>query len=214
MATKRRRITTPQSGATIYYTLDGNAPNLTSSNLVSGEIIQLTSSRKIRAIVVNGSTISRIYEADFVLNTPFDIWRQTFFGTQASGSIMSDPDRDNLVNLMEFAFGTDPTISKTGVLRYNGTFSGGGTLVECGQPITMSDGSNYHAVYIRRKDYLLSGLVYLPEFTADLSNWQVITTTPTILADNGIYQVVAIPYPVLATGKTANIFRIRITKQP
>jgi hypothetical protein len=124
--------------------------------------------------------------------TTLQAWRQTHFsslfnvGTAAN---TSDADGDSVINLLEFALGTNPVINTGGPapLQYSGTFAGGGTLTSTGLPIVMVEsiplGMDIRAIFIRRQDAVTAGLTYTPQFSADLSFWQSSATAPTVLAD-------------------------------
>ena len=51
------------------------------------------------------------------------------------------------------------------------------------------------AVFIRRKDASENGLTYTVNFTANFSNWQAGSGVPTVLADDGTYEAIALPFP-------------------
>jgi len=104
-------------------------------------------------------------------------------------------------------------------------FNGGGsgaleldrtTLNSPGQPISRqlpptSGGSpEWCAIFIRRKDHAQAGLTYTPHFSANLGIWQPSTATPTIHADDGIYQAVCIPYPEIE-GQPARFFKLGVS---
>lgn len=151
-----------------------------------------------------------------------EAWRLTNFGsTVESGATANtgDADGDGVANLFEFAFGTNPSsnASGAGVLVTTGGL-GGGSLVTRGQPTTLfgpiSTGTDYRVVFIRRKDHVAAGLIYTPQFSATLSSWQNSTTTPTVLADDGTYQAVSVPYPRFIAGKKARFFRMSVDITP
>lgn len=126
---------------------------------------------------------------------------------------------NGLANLLNFAFGLDPTGIVRPELIYTGTLVGGGTVTGYGLPITAfepdGDGSmNYRALFVRRKDYAAAGLVYTPSFSADLSVWQDNSAPPIILADDESYQVVSVPYPASIGGKPGRFFIIRVNLVP
>jgi hypothetical protein len=53
--------------------------------------------------------------------SPIATWRQTFFGRADNAGIAADsadPDHDGLVNLLEYALGTDPTVANASPLSY------------------------------------------------------------------------------------------------
>jgi phosphodiesterase/alkaline phosphatase D-like protein/2',3'-cyclic-nucleotide 2'-phosphodiesterase (5'-nucleotidase family) len=161
---------------------------------------------------------------DTVPFSPVEIWRLANFGnTSGSGAnqgTLDDADSDSANNLFEFAFGTDPTSNLTGSaeLIYTGTFAGGGSLTLPGQPLTqfeaIPNSVDFRALFVRRKDYVSAGLTYIPQFSTDLSSWHDSTVIPTVLADNGTYQVVSAPYPRFIAGRKARFFRILVNLAP
>ena len=214
-------VSAADSSATIRYTVDGSAPALTSPTVVSGQTVRMAASGKLRTILIKGSAISRIYQAAFTVNTPVQNWRQTYFGSIANAGTAADTfdfDGDGIINLLEFAFGTDPTVRGTGPLLYTGTFAGGGGVTAKGQPITRMEsagnGIDFRALFVRRKDYATAGLTYTPQFSGDLLTWLPSATPPTVLADDGTHQIVSIPYPPFVGGKKARFFKISVTIAP
>ena len=159
---------------------------------------------------------SWLVESVITLTAPSAIatWRTTFFGA-ATANIgnLEDFDHDGVVNLLEFAFGSNPasTVSGLAPLQYSGTFAGSGVITATGQPVTLIEGSDIRAVFVRRKDYLTAGLTYTPQFSATLTSWYDSTTIPSILADNGTWQIVSVPYPALAGAQVPHYFRIGVT---
>ena len=150
-------------------------------------------------------------------------WRYEHFGTTentGNAADLADWDHDGVVNILEMAFGTDPTsgASGPGVLQYTGTFAGGGAIAGTGQPVTrfesIPNGIDFRALFVRRTDYATFGLIYTPQFSADMLTWQDSTAIPTVLADDGTYQIVSVPYPPFINGKKARFFRIRISLAP
>jgi hypothetical protein len=138
--------------------------------------------------------------------TPFQQWA-------SANSVSSDPSApgaNGLANLLNFAFGMNPTGSNSGPLIYNGTFfGGGGTVGATGQPITRREGGDIRALFVRRTDYLSAGITYTVKFSAALASWQDSTDTPTVLADDGTNQIVSVPYPVGFT--SGGFFRVSLS---
>ena len=90
-------------------------------------------------------------------------------GTFANAFSDIDPanngDGDRRGNMMEFAFGTDPTINDDGALAMNGTKHGDPTLAE-------GAGDAMEFYFLRRKDHGTSGSVsYIVQFSSDLTNF-------------------------------------------
>ena len=145
--------------------------------------------------------------------SPLELWRLTWFGTTANNGTAADtanPDGDAYINLVEFAFGTNPAVNQSGVISVNGAVitPGGPTVSVTNTPT----GVDFRAVYGRRKDYLAAGLSYTVEFSADLAAWTASLETPTVIADDGVIQAVTVPYPLFINGKKARFFHVVITR--
>jgi hypothetical protein len=130
------------------------------------------------------------------MSVPLDNWTQNYFG---SSTVNIDPAQsftgDGVANLLKFAFGMDPTASGGSALQYGGPIAGGGTINATGMPVTLIDQSGPYVVFVRLSNYASAGLAYTVQFTSDLANWQTSAATPTVLADNGTFQVVSVPFP-------------------
>lgn len=141
-------------------------------------------------------------------------WSNGFFPGFTDTATTSNPDNDGLSNLLEFAFGTDPTVSTSGFITYaNGVISANG------QPTTsitnITNGVDYRAVFGRRKDYLSAGLTYTVQFSAGLDVWVDSTDTPTVMASSTSMDAVSVPYPFFiptmrGVGKPT-FFRVAVT---
>jgi hypothetical protein len=176
---------------------------------------------KVRVTDAAGSFTEATQMLTVVAFTPAESWRFANFNSYANAGNAADnadPDGDGLMNLQEFAFGTNPNVSFSGLLQYNGTFAGGGAITRTGQPMTMFEsvpgGIDFRALFVRRKNYLAAGLIYTPQFSADLASWQDSAATPSVLADDGVLQIVSIPYPAFIGGKKARFFRISVSLAP
>jgi len=89
--------------------------------------------------------------------TPMATWRQTHFGTaQDSGNAAdtADPDGDGLINILEYAFDTDPNVPNA-------------------SPITPVQAGNYLTVSFKRTHPAPTDISYVAEVCADLAsgNW-------------------------------------------
>ncbi|OYW76022.1 MAG: hypothetical protein B7Z37_10790 [Verrucomicrobia bacterium 12-59-8] len=129
---------------------------------------------------------------------------------KSSSDANLDSDSDGISNLVEFAFGTNPRSSDPGKLAVSG-----GAITQRGQPdisITPTDaGVDFRAAFCRRKDQSTAGLTYTVQFSTDLTTWQSSSVTPTVIADDGTYEVVTVKYPFFINGQKARFFRVSIT---
>ncbi len=150
------------------------------------------------------------------------ITRQTAFQDWAGANgVASDPNAtgaNGLANLLNFAFGIHPVTGGSGELQYAGTLAGGGTIAATGLPRRWMEpsgiGVDFRALFVRRKNYVAAGLTYTPQFSADLITWVNSTVMPAVLADDGVNQIVSVPYPAFLAGKKARFFRISATLAP
>jgi len=148
------------------------------------------------------------------LLTPYKIWAGgEFNNTFLDNDPSNNPDGDSMNNLLEFAFGTDPTLSDSGSLVVDGSVNGQPRLIS-------SDGGNtFDFLYVRRNDHGTSGsLTYTPQFSNDLVTYYDSSDSPTLVidsTDDADYEVVKVPYPAtLPDGKEARFARMKIDETP
>jgi hypothetical protein len=189
----------------------------TSTGLISGTPSATgTSTVNLSATNADGTGTATL---SLTVRSTIESWRLFYFGssTTATGTL-EDFDFDGVLNLFEFAFGTNPTVRGGGPRQYNGTLAGGGTIGATGQPITVFEptatGIDYRALFVRRVDHVAAGLTYTPQFSAGLSTWEDSAVVPTVLADDGAHQIVSVPYPPFVGGIKACFFRMRVTMAP
>lgn len=137
-----------------------------------------------------------------------DLWQVQRFGLSSTqGGPGGNPDGDDLVNLVEYAFGTDPLISSAGTLAHDA-----GVITQRGQPTvsvqTIPNGVDYRAVFLRRRDHVSAGLRYWVQFSGDLGTWATSGATPALVASDSEMEVVSVPYPFFVNGKKARFFRV------
>ncbi|WP_165788931.1 Ig-like domain-containing protein [Rubritalea profundi] len=131
-------------------------------------------------------------------------------------SITGNPDGDNTNNLLEFAFGTDPTLADGGPLSSDGTTIG----TTNGEPIIKDvEPNSFEFYFVRRDDHGSSGsLNYTVQFSSDLSTFYSSAVVPVFVADSGTnadYEVVKVTYPSsLPNGMAAKFGRIQVTAAP
>ncbi len=135
-------------------------------------------------------------------------------GTTGNSGNTENADGDELTNLQEFAFGTDPRNGGSGpnlLTVTNGTtFTPGKQATD----IQFSNGVNFTGRFVRRKDAGAIGLTYTPQFSHDGVYWEANATEPTSIATNELtpYEVVSIPYvQFLSNGRKARFFRITVS---
>ena len=122
-----------------------------------------------------------------------------------------------MINAMEFAFGTDHKSGSSGLanLSYNGTLGSGGTIGLPGLPIqiveSIPNSVDFRMLFMRRKDYAAAGLTYTPQFSEDLTTWHDSPAVPAILADDGTYQIVSVPYTRFFGAKKLRFARLVVT---
>lgn len=143
-----------------------------------------------------------------------DTWQVGYFGESSTrGGPLDDFDNDGVSNLLEFAFGTDPSQASGGPVQWSGS-----SVISAGSSIpyvfhSSSGNFSYRAAFSRRKDYASHGLTYTVEFSADLNTWKASSVAPTILADDGMIQVVYVPYLIFVNGRKATFFRVGVQNQ-
>jgi hypothetical protein len=162
-----------------------------------------------------GATLS------FTTLSTINAWRLANLGTTSNTGDTADggdSDKDGESNFSEFVFGTNPAsgASGSGALVMTGGL-GGGTFVR-GKPIALPDptstGSEYRAIFVRRKDHVAAGLRYIPKLSSSLVTWDDSTVTPTVLADDGTYQAVSVPFRASIGGETARFFTLTVEFVP
>jgi hypothetical protein len=146
-----------------------------------------------------------------------DFWQVRSFGengTQASPA--ADADGDGQVNLLEFAFGTDPAASSGGAIGFDST-----AVSTPGSPKLMVEGGKYYAVFGRRANYLTEGIRYTVRFSADLGSggWTSSTAEPEALTQIGEIRAVRVAYPLNLVPSSkgpqaARFFQVRVEQTP
>ncbi len=122
-------------------------------------------------------------------------WRQASFGStavQPASTDLADPDADGLPNLLEYALGTSPTTRSTpeSTLQSNGP--------------TLS--------YTYSRSTAATDVVFLVEWSDDLSNWSTEGVTEEILSTEGSQQHVRATLPAGPSGR--RFIRLRVAPSP
>ena len=230
---------TVSAGASLGFTLGSPTTSTSTFNLTNGTIkitgtptlpsyTLITSSTGITGTPtldapIAGYSLVKVGNS-LVLISPqglYDAWADsTFANTLTQKGLTDDQDNDDLENLLEYAFGTDPTVSFTGSLVY----TPGANVDTPGQPIAVNflpagPGVDYRAVFTRRKDYIAAGLTYKVRFTADMVNFVDSTAIPTLLTSTtstGDVDAYSVPYPNFITLPSGAVvkptfFRVEVT---
>ena len=152
---------------------------------------------------------------------PFDIalagTGQTVFGVWAiANGVSTDPSANGGANVPAFAFGMVPGAS--GALVFNGSLGAGGTIGANGLPAAWLEmaggGTDVRALFVRRKNAAAAGLTYGVAFSAALSTWNTSADVPAVLADDGMYQIVSVPFPAPFVAGGLGYFRVSVTLAP
>jgi ELWxxDGT repeat protein len=161
-------------------------------------------------ITVLGAAQNGVNTQSYTINvtrqTPYQTWIDS--ATSGSGSLPTgDFENDGLANLLEYAFGTNPSESSPGAMAVINP-----TTISPGTPKVMEDGG-MKALFIRRKDWAASGLTYTVQFSPNLTLWENSVAVPTVIADDGNLQAVTVPFPALINGEPARFFRVQVNGQ-
>ena len=142
-----------------------------------------------------------------------EIWQRDVQGVPVGVSTLTDTDNDGLVELLEFAFGTNPNVNAAGELTVNeagGTFTNGTPVAHVAfSPLAVK------ARFIRHVDYAGAGISYTAQFSNDLVTWQDLAGSSAVrisgTSQAGDYEAVELDYPLFsADGKKNRFFRIRV----
>jgi autotransporter-associated beta strand protein len=176
--------------------------------------------RTIAPLLQTATPVKRTF---WIHKNALEKWRYENFGTlttdangeqswtlAADSGDSSDPDGDGQSNLLEFAFGTDQSVSDAGPLVVSGA-----TLMTHGMPAvnvdTQPTSVNFTARFVRRKDWQAAGLTYAVQFSGDLAEWQTSTAPFTLVAQDATHEVISVPYPYFVNGRKARFFRVVVT---
>jgi uncharacterized repeat protein (TIGR03803 family) len=175
--------------------LQGNAMDTPVHALVSG--LQPGSVYYFRVVASNAENTVLQLGSIFSFTTsgsqgPYSTWAATrFSSTQLSNPLISgagaDPDKDGVVNLLEYAFDTNPLISRNTILTA-GTGTSGLPLIQRTQsPSTLS------IQYIRRKTSAAPGLNYIPQFSSSLVGaWEDFNGQETVQSIDAVWERVTV----------------------
>ena len=122
----------------------------------------------------------------------YDTWRANYsplVGT--AGQPGQNPDGDLYSNVLEYAFGLNPSVSESGPIEY----LAGGAVTNRGGSAIVEDGGVWYAVFGRRADHATSGLTYTVQFSNDLNHWASPAVTLTPVASDSEIEAVEVQFP-------------------
>jgi len=204
--------TASNANATIQVQVNGDPAISVASGSPSAPLTLFTGKNTIYVnVTAQDGTTSTSYQINLMRATDFASWAVAKGLSGPNNGPAQDYDNDGVPNLLEYAFGTDPTVAASGTLAVNGS-----TLSARGGPVTLSvtngtGGTDRYAMFMRRDDYAFAGLIYTVEFSPDLRNWVASPATPAVVADDGEMQAVTIPYMDLIGGQPVRFFRVKVS---
>jgi uncharacterized repeat protein (TIGR02543 family) len=196
----------------------------TSANFVGGVLTGLSVTPMVAgadlALTVDDGA-GHTGSATFSVMSLFDEWLSSTGLTGEDADPNADSDGDGLTNLQEFAFGTDPSAGRPGPVQIDQD----GKVVSPGLPdiknfAASQQNAEFRAVFPRRKDYQMAGVIYMVEFSADLTRWTASATGLQVLSTEsaGDLEAVSVPFPAtvpLESGGNAipKFFRIGVARE-
>lgn len=178
--------------------ITGTSATFSNGVLAGVSITPATTGNALTLIVTDGG--GNTGTASFDVLTRYQSWATAHALTGGNSGPDDNPDSDAFTNLLEFAFGMNPTRGGNPVAE----FTQGAGVTQAGAPRLMNfaaqgEAPDYRAVFLRRKDYRDAGLVYSVAFSADLVGWTPHEVEPTVHTDansTGEMEAVSVPYPV------------------
>lgn len=207
--------TTANANATLQYRVNG--AEYTTTNGIAIPVTLETGLTTVQIEVTAQDEVTlRLYTLQITRPSGYTQWSATAGITGPTNTGPTDDfDGDGIANVLEYALGmAGASAGGTGALVLNGN-----TLTSTGQPIARQlpppggGAPEWCAIFIRRKDYAQAGLTYTANFSTDLGTWEASAEIPTILADDGVYQAVCVPYPEIS-GQPARFFKLGVTMGP
>lgn len=144
-------------------------------------------------------------------------FRVHYYGdlTNPLGNEDQNGDHDPFNNFLEFAFGLNPLVSN-GDLQLDPSYG----VLKRGGPATAVridtvNGTDIRVTFLRSRDRATLGLVYAPEFSANMVDWLNSPNEPTILTTHGDMELVSLEYPTVTPSDTqTHYFRVTVTLVP
>ena len=138
-------------------------------------------------------TIAAASASVVIADLPIDRWRFAKFGADANTRViagdLADPDGDGSLNLLEYAFGTDPHVSDA-------------------SPALAFVGSELALIY--RRSVAATDVTFDVWATTDFTRWSDAGESEQILSDDGIERIVRAVLPYSAGPQM--FYRIEVTR--
>ncbi|WP_052573979.1 lamin tail domain-containing protein [Haloferula sp. BvORR071] len=140
----------------------------------------------------------------------FAQWRELNFSAAELADLTisgpdADRDGDGVLNLCEYAFGTDPQVPSPQRLKIQGEL-----FAARGVPEIDTVGVR-RAMFCQRKGGAGVGLIVRPVFSNDLSTWLDAESEPVVIADDGEIEVISVAFPEEGASR---YFRVEVTQAP
>lgn len=161
----------------------------------------------------------RVLYANLPLNSngqeiqPYEKWVSDLGIDDAA--VSDDSDGDGTSNLLEYAFGMDPALASAKQAAY-------GNGVRPGLPLPMvqtttPNNVDFSAVFARRKNWEMEGLSYTLQVSADLTNWENVDESPTVIvSDSSEVEIVSVScnrsVQASAGSAAATFFRVSVNQ--
>ncbi len=187
-----------EPGARIYYTLDGSAPDFSSPWVTSGASVKMKVTGRVRAIMVVGSSVSRINEvsvtmADDDADGIPDWWERDHFGGLGVANATFDSDGDGVSDRDEMLAGTDAFDATD---RFSSALTSSAATTS-GFDVGATAQGSLNLAWPSKDDRY-----YLVEATSDLATWTVVS--PPMV---GTGEVLSFDYD--ASGQSRCFLRVR-----
>jgi hypothetical protein len=176
------------------------------SGTPSSHIPLVVGSNVINTIVTAQDGTPKTYILTVTRESAYTDWITTTGIAGGGSALKNDLDFDGMPNLLEWAFGLNPTQGGNNSLQVSG-----GVLTARGGPSSSGSEGARVAIFARRLNHATAGLIYTVEFSANLSLWEPSTAIPTPIANDGEIEAVSVPYPAMVNGQPTKFFRVVVT---
>jgi hypothetical protein len=157
----------------------------------------------VNTIVTAQDGTPKTYSLTVTRESAYTDWATTTGIAGGGSGLMHDLDLDGMPNLLEWAFGLNPSQGGNGSLQVSG-----GVLTARGGPSSIGSEGSRRALFARRLNHAAAGLIYTVEFSANLSLWEPSTAIATPIGNDGEIEAVTVPYPATVNGQPPKFFRV------